>query len=175
MGPRERQLFLRDRNPLFPAHRRMVTPKQILEAQSADAAELGDLHSRVARLVGEIVNGDRYRPMDAAKLLIDEVDSLQASCFGHGTQHALALAATLDQVATTLLTAMRRAQKGADFLSAFDKWTNARESANRVRFNAEHLLIERLEHADIIPTVCSMEPEAIMRIPRIVISPSTPS
>jgi hypothetical protein len=99
--------------------------------------------------------------MDSAKTLLDEGDALLVSCLSHGAQPSVALAETLAQTGDQLLAAVRQSLKHENASSAFDHWVEARAASLRLQCDSAVLEIARLDAADVVPAICSMQPEAI--------------
>jgi hypothetical protein len=102
--------------------------------------------------------------VDRVKALLDEGDELFVSCASYGAKASVALAETLAQTARQLLAAVQQSLKHDSVSSAFHDWVEARAAAMRLRCNLAVLEIARLDAADVIPAICSMQPEAIVGV-----------
>jgi hypothetical protein len=167
-GPAERRLRRQDGNLVFPPERRFITQEQINAALRQDEETAKGMHERFLGTIQKILEMPDAASFAEVRGALEEIDNFTAECQFCSSAEALSWLPQLEGLANSMIAQIDKSLVGnAQAKDLFKQYLNARQGT----FSENELLFEvqRLPSEDLVPTVCSLDPDHITLVLRVML------
>lgn len=164
-GPAERRLRRQNANLLFPAERRIITQEQINAAVSQDEDAAKGMLERFLGTIQKILEMPDAASFAEVRGALEEIDKVAAECRFCSSAESLRWVSQLEGVANSMIAQMEQSLVGnPEASNLFKRYLDARQAL--FSENAALFEVQRLPSEDVVPTVCSMDPDDITLVLR---------
>ncbi len=157
-GPAERRLRRQDGNLLFPADRRTITQEQIKAAERQDEETAQGMLERFLGTIQKILEMPDAASFAEVRGALEEIDNFTSECKYCSSAESLRWVSQLEGLANSMIAQIEESLVGnPQAANLFKEYLGARQalfSENEVLFE-----VQRLPPEDVVPTVCSLDPD----------------